>query len=51
LQVSDKDSAFLLQNKAAAMIANLFLADGGVIFRQPPYAPDLADEEYFFYIL
>jgi hypothetical protein len=39
---------FLLQNKAAAqsaMGAKLFLATGGVVIRQPIYAPDLAAAE------
>lgn len=54
LQVSEKDSVFLFQNKAAAqsaMSAKLFLANGIVFIRQPLYAPDLAAAEYFFLIL
>jgi hypothetical protein len=54
LKVSEKDSVFLLKNKAAAhsaMSAKLFLANGVVFIRQPHFAPDLAAAEYFFYIL
>lgn len=52
LQVSENDSEFLLQNKAAAqsvMSAKLFLANGVVFIRQPLYAPDLAAAEYFLF--
>jgi len=54
LHVSEKDSVFLMQNKAAAQSATsakLFLANGRVFIRKPLYAPDLAAAEYFFYIL
>lgn len=51
LHVSEKDSLFLLQNKAAAQSAismKLFLVNGDAFIRQPLYGPDLAAAEYFF---
>ena len=54
LQVSEKDSEFLLHYKAAAqsaMSAKLFLANDGVFIRQPLYATDLAAAAYCLYSL
>lgn len=48
---SFRESMFPLQNKAAAQYAmrvKLFLANGGVFFRQPLYAPGLAAANSFF---
>lgn len=55
LQVSEKESEFLLHYKAAAqsaMSAKLFLANDGVFIRQPLYyATDLAAAAYCLYSL
>lgn len=49
LQVSEKDSVFLLQNKAhSAVSTKLFLANDGVFIRQALNALDPAAAKYFF---